>query len=197
MRAPRRRCKAPGCGAWFNLTYPNVYWCCEEHKSQYLALQREKKKAKAQERLKNKPVHHTRTESVSVGKSLSHWLEVTERVVNTLCRELALANGEGCISCGARQAAVWHAGHYRTVAKASHLRFTRININLQCDECNVGKSGNIKAYRKGLVEKYGESAVLDLDNDNRIHRWTIEELEAIRQQAYADLRALKKSQEAA
>ncbi len=70
-------------------------------------------------------------------------------------------------------------------------------FNLQCDECNVGKSGNIKAYRKGLVEKYGESAVLELDNDNRIHRWAIEELEAIRLQAYADLRALKKSQEAA
>ena len=32
-----------------------------------------------------------------------------------------------------------------------------------------------------------------LDNDNRIHRWTIEELEAIRAEAYADLRALKSS----
>ncbi|WP_332096241.1 hypothetical protein [Klebsiella quasipneumoniae] len=36
MRDPRRRCKAPGCGAWFNLTYSNVYWCCEEHKLQFL-----------------------------------------------------------------------------------------------------------------------------------------------------------------
>ncbi|MEG7999888.1 recombination protein NinG, partial [Klebsiella quasipneumoniae subsp. quasipneumoniae] len=124
-------------------------------------------------------------------------LEVTERVVNTLCRELALANGEGCISCGTHNAAIWHAGHYRTVAKASHLRFTRININLQCDECNVGKSGNIKAYRIGLVAKYDEATVQGLDNDNRIHRWTIEELEAIRAEAYAELRALKKSQEAA
>ena len=49
---PRRRCKAPGCGAWFNLTYSNVYWCCEEHKLKYLAFQREKQKAKAQDRLK-------------------------------------------------------------------------------------------------------------------------------------------------
>ncbi|MGK4411616.1 recombination protein NinG [Raoultella ornithinolytica] len=87
--------------------------------------------------------------------------------------------------------------HYRTVAKASHLRFTRININLQCDDCNVGKSGNIKAYRVGLVAKYGEATVQELDNDNRIHRWTIEELDAIRTEAYADLRALKKAQEAA
>ena len=98
---------------------------------------------------------------------------------------------------GVVNAAVWHTGHYRTVAKASQLRFTRININLQCDECNVGKSGNIKAYRIGLVAKYGEATVQGLDNDNRIHRWTIEELEAIRAEAYAELRALKKSQEAA
>ncbi|VTM12376.1 Bacteriophage Lambda NinG protein [Raoultella terrigena] len=117
--------------------------------------------------------------------------------MNTLCREMALANGEGCISCGTHYAAVWHAGHYRTVAKASHLRFTRINLNLQCDDCNVGKSGNIVAYRVGLVAKYDEAAVQELDNDNRIHRWTLEELEAIRTQAYADLRALKKAQEAA
>ena len=106
MRDPRRRCKAPGCGAWFNLTYSNVYWCCEEHKLQYLAFQREKQKAKAKDRLKNKPVHHIRPERTTAEKSLSHWLEVTERVVNTLCRELALANGEGCISCGTHNAAV-------------------------------------------------------------------------------------------
>ena len=197
MRDPRRRCKAPGCGAWFTLPYSTVYWCCEEHKSQYLAHQREKKKVKAQNRLKNKPVHHIRPEPKTAEKPLSHWLEVTERVVNTLCREMALANGEGCISCGTHQAKVWHAGHYRTVAKASHLRFTSININLQCDDCNVGKSGNIKAYREGLVEKIGEAAVQGLDNDNRIHRWTIEELEAIRLQAYADLRVLKKTLEVA
>ncbi|WP_319016992.1 recombination protein NinG [Enterobacter hormaechei] len=49
----------------------------------------------------------------------------------------------------------------------------------------------------GLVAKYDEATVQGLDNDNRIHRWTIEELEAIRAEAYAELRALKKSQEAA
>ncbi|WP_243412980.1 recombination protein NinG, partial [Salmonella enterica] len=30
---------------------------------------------------------------------------------------------------------------------AGHLRFTRFNIHLQCDVCNVYKSGNIEAYR--------------------------------------------------
>jgi hypothetical protein len=57
-----------------------VYWCCEEHKGQYLTLQREKQKAKAQDRLKNKPVHHIRPEPKTAQKPLSHWLEVTERL---------------------------------------------------------------------------------------------------------------------
>ena len=62
---------------------------------------------------------------------------------------------------------VWHAGHYRDVAKASQPRFTRININLQRDECNVGKSGNIKAYRRAGC-KYGQRIQSSgLDNDNR------------------------------
>lgn len=89
-----------------------------------------------------------------------------------------------------------HAGHYRTTAAAGHLRFTRFNIHLQCDVCNVYKSGNIEAYRAALVERYGEELVLALENNNAPHRWTIEELKEIRLTALADLRALKK-QEAA
>ncbi|ENT4609224.1 recombination protein NinG [Salmonella enterica] len=75
---------------------------------------------------------------------------------------------------------------------AGHLRFTRFNIHLQCDVCNVYKSGNIEAYRAALVERYGEAAVLALENNNTTHRWTVEELKEIRLAALADLRALKK-----
>lgn len=75
---------------------------------------------------------------------------------------------------------------------AGHLRFTRFNIHLQCDVCNVYKSGNIEAYRAALVERYGEAAVLALENNNTPHRWTVEELKEIRLVALADLRALKK-----
>ncbi|MBW5870568.1 recombination protein NinG, partial [Yersinia enterocolitica] len=65
---------------------------------------------------------------------------------------------------------------------------------LQCSSCNVYKSGNIGRYRRNLVSKIGEERVLALENDNRTHRWTVEELEQIRKQARADLRVLKKSQ---
>ncbi|EBR9916850.1 recombination protein NinG, partial [Salmonella enterica subsp. enterica serovar Richmond] len=51
---------------------------------------------------------------------------------------------------------------------------------------------NIEAYRAALVERYGEAAVLALENNNTPHRWTVEELNEIRLAALADLRALKK-----
>ncbi|ECE6941969.1 recombination protein NinG, partial [Salmonella enterica subsp. enterica serovar Choleraesuis] len=43
-----------------------------------------------------------------------------------------------------------------------------------------------------LVERYGEAAVLALENNNTPHRWTVEELKEIRLAALVDLRALKK-----
>ncbi|ECL7339871.1 recombination protein NinG, partial [Salmonella enterica subsp. enterica] len=52
--------------------------------------------------------------------------------------------------------------------------------------------GNIEAYRTALVERYGEAAVLALENNNTPHRWTVEELKEIRLAALVDLRALKK-----
>ncbi|WP_179126709.1 recombination protein NinG, partial [Salmonella enterica] len=91
-----------------------------------------------------------------------------------ICRETELAEGLGCISCGTKTAFAWHAGHYRSTAAAGHLRFTRFNIHLQCDVYNVYKSGNIEAYRAALVERYGEAAVLALENNNTPHRWTVE-----------------------
>ncbi|EEN9379782.1 TPA: recombination protein NinG, partial [Salmonella enterica subsp. enterica serovar Typhimurium] len=115
-----------------------------------------------------------------------------QRAVNDICRETELAEGLGCISCGTKTAFAWHAGHYRSTAAAGHLRFTRFNIHLQCDVYNVYKSGNIEAYRAALVERYGEAAVLALENNNTPHRWTVEELKEIRLAALADLRALKK-----
>ncbi|EBV1495569.1 hypothetical protein DNY71_26805 [Salmonella enterica subsp. enterica serovar Typhimurium] len=48
------------------------------------------------------------------------------------------------------------------------------------------------AVHTALVERYGEAAVLALENNNTPHRWTVEELKEIRLAALADLRALKK-----
>lgn len=72
------------------------------------------------------------------------------------------------------------------------VTFHRANVNLQCDACNVHKSGNIERYRIGLVQKIGEAAVLEIERDTTARRWTVEELATIRAEARAGLRELKK-----
>lgn len=197
MRKPvRRTCKI--CKEKFTPQYANVWWCCPEHGAKYALQQykrkREKDQLKEQQeaREQQKADRKAWRERKAAVKPLKHWIDLTQRAVNDLCRETDLANGDGCISCGTKTAFAWHAGHYRTTAAAGHLRFTRININLQCDVCNTHKSGNISYYRINLVKKYGELAVTELENDNRTHRWTVEELADIRREARADLRKLKK-----
>ena len=87
--------------------------------------------------------------------------------------------GMPCISCGkpANQ-----AGHYFPVKMFSALRFDEINVNAQCPGCNLFAHGNQAMYRIGLVERYGEEAVKELEEKavkQRIKKWTRTELEQI------------------
>ena len=59
----------------------------------------------------------------------------------------------------------WHAGHYRSIGAAAHLRFNEDNVHKQSGEQNVYKSGNIEAYRKNLIKKIGLERVEAPDRD--------------------------------
>ncbi|ENG5919640.1 recombination protein NinG [Serratia marcescens] len=128
-------------------------------------------------------------------KPLSHWIAMTQRAFNDYIR--ARDEGSGCISCGSATATEYHAGHFRTTAAASQLRFNEENCHLQCASCNVHHSGAITQYRINLITKIGTERVMALENDNNPHRYTREELDAIRARYRAKLRELKKLQEAA
>ncbi|ECD3895803.1 recombination protein NinG [Salmonella enterica subsp. enterica serovar Gloucester] len=198
MRKPTRRtCKI--CKEKFIPKYPNIWWCCPEHGAELAVKmrtrQREKQAAKekrerARQQKAQRKVWRERKARI---KPLTHWINLTQRTVNDLRRETCLANGDCCISCGTHSVMVWHAGHYRTTAAAGQLRFEPDNIWLQCDACNVHKSGNIERYRVNLVKKIGEARVQKLENNNTPHRWTVEELAEIRAAARAGLRELKKA----
>src|SRR5437763_1216591 len=85
----------------------------------------------------------------------------------------------GCISCGGR---VDHAGHYLSAGQHSALKFHEHNVNGQCVGCNNFRHGNSIYYRMGLVEKIGEVAVKELEQearDNNIKKWSRTELEEI------------------
>lgn len=193
MRKPTRRtCKI--CKTKFTATFDNVWWCCPEHGAQY-GLQELERKREKQRVAKEKADRIAWSKRKAAVKPLRHWEDVTQRVVNDYIRERD--HDLPCISCGTFDTVQWEAGHYRSRGKASHLRYTEDNINKQCHHCNVQLSGNQQQYRIRLISKIGPERVEALENNNTPHRYTIEELEAIRKHYSALRRQLVKSREAA
>ncbi|EAY3745268.1 recombination protein NinG, partial [Salmonella enterica] len=143
-KLPRRKCKV--CRQWFHPIREGQivcsYQCASAVGKEQTRKAREAAQRKAQslQRAAEKKERAAWRQRKAAVKPLKHWIDLTQRAVNDICRETELAEGLGCISCGTKTAFAWHAGHYRTTAAAGHLRFTRFNIHLQCDVCNVYKS---------------------------------------------------------
>jgi hypothetical protein len=105
-----------------------------------------------------------------------------------------------CICCGrplndAGVGGAFDCGHYRSVGSASHLRFNELNAHGQTKHCNRYGSGRAVDYRIGLIARVGLDAVEALENDNKPHKWTADELRQIRDTYKARLKAMKKEQE--
>ncbi len=106
------------------------------------------------------------------------WIKKTQAAVNKYIRERDA--GLPCISCGCPEGrGKRNAGHYRPAGVNSALRFDPRCIHGQCERCNTYLSGNLTAYRVGLIAKIGEQAVQELDDNHEIKSWSIPELEAI------------------
>jgi hypothetical protein len=100
-------------------------------------------------------------------------LKKAEKVFNAYIRKRDL--GLQCISC---QNAGTQAGHYFPV-RFSGVRFHEFNVNLQDAYCNCYAYGNQAMYRIGLVKKYGEKAVKELEEEaiqTQYKKWTRDEL---------------------
>ena len=99
-----------------------------------------------------------------------------------------------CIMCGSMQpkGGQWHACHYRSRGAAKQLRFEPQNIWKGCHHCNTRTNSDTGAkFRANLVLRIGEERVLELDNDNTIHRWTIDECREIRDFYKAQIKELE------
>lgn len=85
---------------------------------------------------------------------------------------------ERCISCNGP---VEQAGHYFSSGHYSALTFDEMNVNGQDIRCNMFLNGNLIHYRQGLVKKYGEKAVKELEKkaEVRTYKWSRTELEEI------------------
>lgn len=83
-----------------------------------------------------------------------------------------------CFTCGiVKDYKEMNAGHY---IHKDCMDFDEINIRCQCVSCNLYKSGNLGVYAERLIKKYGLKKVEELRvKSNKVHKFTIEELEKI------------------
>lgn len=70
----------------------------------------------------------------------------------------------------------YDAGHYRSRGAAGHLRFHLLNCWGQSKHDNRYLSGNISAYRLGLIDRIGIERVEALENDNTVRTFSDEYL---------------------
>ena len=106
--------------------------------------------------------------------------------------------GMPCICCGRTEAMGyglaahgWDCGHYRSTGSASHLRFNEDNAHRQLVICNRHGAGRAVDYRIGLIARIGLARVEALESSNATHKWTADELRAIKAEYKAKLKELE------
>ena len=166
----KRKCKV--CRVEFQKTSSLHYLCSVECWIKYDAAI--KAKRKAVEQLKVRIDTRARLEAI---KSRSEWLREAQAVFNKFIR---LRDEKlPCISCGRHHTGQYHAGHYRSVGSAAHLRFSEQNCHKQCAPCNNHLSGNIINYRAGLIKKLGIEAVEAIEANQQPAKYTIDDVKEI------------------
>ena len=90
-----------------------------------------------------------------------------------------------CISCATYSTDLWDAGHYFKAELYSALIFNENNCHKQCRKCNRFKGGNEANYAKGLIQRFGQEYLDNLnklsDSLHKARTYSNEELEAIKQ----------------
>lgn len=124
------------------------------------------------------------------------YMREAQKAFNEFIRVRDQLAGHACISSG--RPLDWagnavDAGHYRSVGAAPHLRFDERNCHAQSKQDNRYLSGNAIDYRIGLIKRIGLLAVEELEADQSVRKYTIEDLKAITAEYRAKTRELRRA----
>lgn len=175
----KRKCKV--CGTVFDKQRPLQFVCSLICGIEYAKEQKRKAALKAKAEAKRKE----RAKKQAIRHKLETVPELTKKAQQAFNRYIRLRDrGLPCISCGkplGGEPNSYDAGHYRSVGSAPHLRFDEQNVHGQCKHCNCHLSGNVVAYRQGLIGRIGLNAVERIESDQAARHYD--------QQALRDLAA--------
>ena len=129
-------------------------------------------------------------------KSRGDHIREAQLAFNAYIRARDQAAGHLCISSG--KPLDWSgnavdAGHYRSVGSAPHLRFDERNCHAQSKQDNRFLSGNAVDYRIGLIARIGQEAVDDLEADQSVRKYSVEQIKGIKAYYRAKTRELKRA----
>lgn len=150
-------------------------------------------KKKKLERKRKLAVKEAKAQLKKIDESkLSYWLPKAQYWFNRFIR--LRDENKACISSSdARECSGQrHAGHYRSVGSAPHLRFDERNCHGQCAQCNNHLSGNLINYRRGIVERLGHESVEALETDNKPKHYTIDDVKQIMEYYKAECKEMEK-----
>ena len=117
-------------------------------------------------------------------KGISGALLVTKTLVHAYVRKRD--EGKPCISCGCQWNSEFQAGHYYASGSFETLKFHLDNINGQCEQCNLFKSGNFENYTLNLPKRIGIDSFNNLvklaEVDKQFSKvWNLQNLKEIRE----------------
>ena len=189
LQPTRREKKCRVCTTRFIPSRPLQVACCPDCAQTLARRNREKaeKRAATIERQKTRA-------QLEAMKTIPELIAEADRAFCAFIR--ARDAGKPCICCGRgssgwTRGGEWDGGHYRSRGAASHLRYHEDNCHAQLKQCNR-RGWDLASYRANLIGRIGLERVEALEQDNRTHKWTRDELREIRDTYRKKLRELLK-----
>lgn len=184
MKLGKRKCSY--CKEEFQKTSPLQYTCFPPKECSWKYQEELRKKKFLREAGKEKKVFYDKNKKLSQYESearrpFQKWIRWRDRE-------------RPCISCGATKAKQWDGGHLYKAEIYSGLIFDENNCHRQCSQCNDYNSGNELAYREGLIKRYGEDYVKELEAKKdrlRNYKYSKEQLVEIKTEYQNRLKEIK------
>lgn len=194
--ARTRKCAVKGCSNRFQPRSMMHKVCSAECSIVFTAAERKRLDAKlaaadrAETRAKLAKFKRRPQYVAEAQEAFNAYIRERDRDLPCICCDSFKASGESALHGGG-----WDAGHFISRGHASHLRFDERNVHKQRKGCNKPGGTTRAKYRDGLVRRYGEQYVAELEALEYApptRDLTIEELVRIKETYRAKLRALKK-----
>lgn len=187
IKKPKQKKCVCGCEESFVPTFIGQKWVNQQHRINWLlnteAGQKEMDKAKLKAKKKVEKEEREKDNEIREKlKTLGQYEAEAKKEFQKWIRKRD--ENLPCISCGTLTSDLWDGGHYKKAEIYSGVIFDESNVSRQCRKCNRFLGGNELNYREGLIARYGEQYVLDLEkkaNETRNHKYTKEELKQIRE----------------